>query len=238
MQPLIDIHAHVLPDVDDGARDLEESFRLLIRAAEQGITQVIATPHYHRSRGNLGYEELRTTLEAKVRQEIPGFHLYLGQETYYHEGLTESLRQGKALTMAGSRYVLVEFDPGVPYGMLHRGLRQLLLAGYTPVLAHMERYGCLRQDANLKDLSGSGCVLQMNYDSLRGSPFKRDVRWCRKRVLAGDIGLLGTDMHRLDFRPPEVTEAAAWVSRHGGDGLLRRMAFTNPRCIIENKLMS
>ena len=79
-----------------------------------------------------------------MKKHNPDFQLYLGQENFYHEELTERLDQGEALTMAESRYVLVDFDPAVSYGQLMRGVRRLSEAGYWPILAHIERYFCLR----------------------------------------------------------------------------------------------
>lgn len=235
---MVDVHTHVLPGVDDGSRDMEESCALLRKAAKQGVTAVIATPHYSRKRGTEGYRELTEELQTKIQEEFPDFSVYLGQETYYHEELPEALRDGQALTMAGSRYVLVEFDPLVPYQTLFRGLRRLLSSGYIPILAHFERYACLRQEKNLEDLEGCGCKLQMNYESLQGSLFSKDLRWCRKQVQQGRVHLLGTDMHRLDYRPPEMDAAMRWLQGHVDGRVINQMVYENPRCIIKNKQMS
>ena len=99
---IIDIHAHILPGVDDGARDMEESVRMLQEAAEQGITGVIATPHDSRRRVPSGYPALLAELQERIQDRCPGFTLWLGQETCYHEGLAERLKAGQAFTMAGS----------------------------------------------------------------------------------------------------------------------------------------
>lgn len=232
---LIDIHAHILPGVDDGSRSMEESIKLLELVSEQGVQAVIATPHYSRRRGTDGLIELAEELQNKIREKLPDFSVYPGQETYYHEGLVENLRAGKALTMAGSRYVLVEFDPGAAYSKLHQGIRGLLQAGYVPVLAHMERYLCLRQKENLEDLTGSGCLFQMNYESLAGSLLDREIRWCRRQVSLGKIQFLGTDMHRTDYRPPELKAALRWLERHVDQELLKAMCFENPMHMIRDE---
>lgn len=235
---IIDVHAHVLPGVDDGSRDMEESCGILEEAVRQGVTAVIATPHYSRHRDNKGVVELTRQLEMEIQKTHPRFRIYPGQETYYHEELPERIQNGFGYTMAGSRYVLVEFDPGVPYQKLFRGLRKLAGAGYVPVLAHMERYGCLREEKNLRDLLGCGCLLQMNYESLQGPWFREKVRWCRKQVLEGRIHLLGTDMHRMDFRPPRITEAFQWLDGHISAEGIERMTWTNPMRIINNENIS
>lgn len=234
---IIDMHAHILPGIDDGARTVEESCKMLETAAEQGVVSVIATPHDVSTVERTQLEQTMEALQEHMRKIRAEFSLYLGQETCYHEELVEELRQGKALTMAGSRYVLVEFRTEVPYSMMTRGIRQLQLAGYHPILAHMERYTCLRKDASLDELIQSGCKLQMNYESLEGRGLFRDVRWCRKQVVQGRIHLLGSDMHRMDYRPPRIDKALQWLERHTDTGILERMISVNPSCILKNQYM-
>lgn len=213
---IIDIHAHILPGVDDGARTMEEACLLLEQAIDQGAIAVVATPHGGGRSGPKPYELQR--LAGQVQQEMsrrhPKFRIFLGQELYYHEGLLEQLAAGEALTMAGSRYVLVEFDPSVPYSLLYRGLRSLYAAAYQPILAHVERYQCLRREENLLEVLTGGCLLQMNYGGLAGSRWNSETRWRRNQVLAGRVHFLGTDMHREDFRPPRMEGALDWMDRH------------------------
>ena len=234
---IFDVHAHVLPGVDDGAEDMDEAERLLLSAASQGVREVIATPHYSRRRGTdrERLQELAVQLQERMSRHDPQFRVYLGQETYYHEELPERLKEGQALTMAGSRYVLMEFDTAVLYTTLSRGVRRLAEAGYVPVLAHMERYRCLRDEDRIRETAKYGCVMQMNYDSIRGHWFQPEVRWCRKQVLDGTIQLLGTDMHRRDFRPPEITEAVRWLSKNLSRERFEDLTYLNARRMTEDE---
>lgn len=238
MIKVIDVHAHILPGIDDGSRTMDESVRLLELAAAQGITAAIATPHYSRRGDNANLDKMTEELRAAIRDRLPGFQLYTGQETYYHDSLPERLKEKKAWTLNESLYVLVEFSPQVPYQQLYRGIRRLTEFGYIPVLAHMERYACLRQEKNLKDLMSCNCRLQMNYDSLKGNFLSSETRWCRKQILEGRIFLLGTDMHRLDFRPPDIKEPLAWLDGHVEPGYLKKMLHDNAVCIIQSKIES
>lgn len=231
--PIIDAHCHVLPGVDDGARTMEEAVELLQMAHRQGIASVIATPH-DRGRGDpLEREELRKSLQEEIRKSLPDFYIYSGSENYYHEGLVQRLWEGRAVTLEKSRYVLVEFHPAVSYGTVFRGIRGLSGAGYVPVLAHVERYACLRREENLKELLEGGCRLQMNFESLQGSRFSPEVRWCRKTVLTGRIFLMGTDMHRLDFRPPDIKQALKWMDGYMEPEMRKRLLCDNPMALIE-----
>lgn len=233
--PIIDAHCHVLPGVDDGARTMEESLRLLDLAYRQGITSVIATPHDRGDGDCSKREELRERLQKTVRETLPDFCIYPGSETYYHEELPVRLEEKRAAALAGSSCVLVEFHPAVSYGTMFRGLRRLTGTGYVPVLAHMERYACLRREEYLKELLESGCRFQMNFESLQGSRFSAEARWCRKQVLAGRIFLMGTDMHRLDFRPPDIKQALKWMDGYMDPVLKKRMLYDNPMRVIQKE---
>ena len=144
---------------------------------------------------------------------------------------------GQALTLAGSRYVLVEFDPGVSYRQLYQGVRKLIMARYVPVLAHVERYLCLRDEGNFRELVQCDCRMQMNYDSLAGPFWDPSVRWCRKKVEGGCIHLLATDMHRVDYRKPDLEKPMAWLQKHVGERRLRAMVWDNPLAIMKNERM-
>ena len=136
--------------------------------------------------------------------------------------------------MAGSRYVLVEFSPSVVYKELYYGIRNLREAGYLPILAHMERYHCFRQEGT-EELENMGCVFQMNYDSLQGSWFQKETRWCRKQVESGVIDLLGTDMHRIDWRAPEIGQALSWLDGHVSPERIQQLVYKNPLKIIRKE---
>ena len=228
---IIDVHAHVLPGVDDGSRSMGESLRLLKQAAEQGICGVVATPHYSRHKNPSVYREKIEELKTLVQEAIPGFELWLGQETYYHDELLASLRSGQAITYENGRYVLIEFSPDVAYSRMFQGLRNISASGFTPVVAHVERYACLRQKG-MEELKAIGCLLQMNYDSLKGLPIHSEVRWCRTQIRKKRIDLLGTDMHRMSYRPPEIEEAVKWLERSVSPEYLKQLTWSNPRRLI------
>ena len=212
---IVDIHAHILPGIDDGSRDWDESRRMLEEAYSQGIRYIVATPHYSRRGLPKGIYESAAKLKEEAQRMDPAFMIGLGQETYYHDGLIDNLKNGTALTLEGSRYVLVEFDPQVPYDKLFQAVRKLAMARYIPVIAHMERYVCLRKEKNLSEVMECGCKLQMNFSSLEGSSlWNREARWCRSQIIDGRIDCLGTDMHRMDVRRPDIRESFEWLMKH------------------------
>lgn len=236
MVGIIDIHAHILPGIDDGARDWDECKRMLREAYNQGIRHITATPHYSRKGLPPALFALADRLSSEAREIDPNFKTGLGQETYFHQGLIENLRKGRALTLEGSRYVLVEFDPGVSKTSLYQAARLMVMAGYLPVIAHVERYFCLREEGHMDDLIRCGCMLQMNYSSLNGRRiWNREVHWCRRQVLDGRIHLLGTDMHRMDYRRPDLKESMEWLKKHIGDAKLNALIYGNGEKILRKE---
>ena len=143
MTGLYDIHCHLLPGVDDGAKSLEESKWLLRKEYDDGVRNIIVTPHFR-------YKMFEPPLEVIKRQflrlqqaaeEVAGdLTLYLGCELHSSMDMVSCLRKGERLTMAGSRYVLVEFSYGDEKAYIKERVQQLKLNGYNPIVAHVERY--------------------------------------------------------------------------------------------------
>lgn len=214
LEGIIDIHAHILPGVDDGADDWEETRFMLQCAYRQGIRTIIATPHYSHRQDVGRLRELAGQADEEAKRIAGDFGVYLGQEILYFDRMAERLKNGHALTMAGSRWVLVEFMPEMPYKKMYQAARSVLMAGYYPIIAHVERYQALRDDGQMEELAGIGCRMQMNYRSLQGGVFDKNVRWCRRQVRDGWIDFLGTDAHHKDYRTPEIGKSLGWLSVH------------------------
>lgn len=237
MNGIIDIHVHILPDVDDGAADWDETRWMLQCAYEQGIRSLIATPHYSRRQDVERLRQLAGRLDDEAKRIDPDFQVYLGQEILYFDSLAERLKEGHALTMAGSRHVLVEFMPEVPYKKLYQAVRSVLLAGYYPIIAHVERYRALREEGQMEELAETGCRMQMNYRSLQGGVFDQNARWCRRQVQAGRIAFLGTDAHHRDHRTPEIAKSLQWLESHVGEEELGEMTRGNALEVIRQGMV-
>ncbi|RGY96736.1 CpsB/CapC family capsule biosynthesis tyrosine phosphatase [Clostridium sp. AM58-1XD] len=238
---IIDIHAHILPGLDDGARDMQETRAMLLKAYAQGIRIIIATPHYHYRNHQIQPESIKILTEEvqKIAEQIADdFKIYSGQEIFYAESTVDQLGNGEILTMAGTRYVLVEFSLSASYNRIYRAVRKLIGAGYIPILAHIERYRSLRTEGAVEELTKAGACMQMNYGSLMGFRHLADRRWCRKMILEDQIHFLGTDMHRMDYRPPKVTEGIGWLYRKVDQGQADRLVWGNPVSMLENKFLN
>lgn len=227
---VIDFHAHILPSVDDGARDMDESLELLKTAYENGIRTIYCTPHYRRRESNLPVKDTFLAFCREAEKKYPQIYketeLFLGHELVYHEELPERLASGEAFFLGDSNKILIEFAPGISYPVMFRQLRVLVGEGYTPVIAHMERCEALKNRENVLELKTNGCLMQVNFQSITGDSvtgkeallgglFSPDVRRVRSLIREGLIDLFGTDMHRRDYRPPLVKKQVAWLTENG-----------------------
>jgi len=236
---IIDVHSHILPGMDDGASSEAESLRMLKMAAKQGVTGVIATPHYSPEYSIRSPYEIRLAckrLEEKARESIhPDFSIYPGQEILYNQEIPEKIQAGEILTLADSRYVLVEFMPWVPYSEMQRCVRTLTQEQYRPIFAHVERYEVLRGKGRPEELVDMGALLQMNYRRISGKWYEETTRWCRKMLKQGKIDFLGTDMHNMKSRKPDILDAMIWMEKHLDITYMKEICYGNARQIIKSK---
>ena len=235
---IVDMHCHVLPGVDDGPATMEDSIAILREAERQGIGRMIVTPHYHPGRYTVPGGKVLETLDQvrkalkKARVDID---LVPGQECYYFSGLVGELDKGNALTMAGSGFVLVEYDPGALYSVIQHSVRELIYNGYRPIIAHYERYQCLTgRIERLEELRSNGALLQLNFDRLldKDSLFRRNP-W-RRQFRDGYVDFLGSDTHGMKFRPLHVDRALEWIEDEVDPEIARTVLGENIDMLIEH----
>lgn len=213
---MIEIHSHVLPGIDDGAKDVQEAAGLLSLLKEQGVSSVVMTPHFYPDRHKLEeFQEKRDNAYFTLFQSLGepwekgrafDMDLILASETLISDTLFayDSL---EALCISGTNYLLLELPYSKEWsGSVFRLIDKLMARyGVTPIIAHIERYDAIRHkpEKNLVELLDLGCLLQMNIDSLieRGSR-----RLAMKLVKKGYIDVVGSDCHSLISRPPRYRE--------------------------------
>lgn len=239
MRKLYDVHCHLIPGVDDGSGDLEESIRAIEEEYQQGVRTIICTSHISGEDTGEKGEKIRQQFQllcGALKKTAFGrdMKLYLGNEVFYSDTALELLKEGTANTMAGSQYVLVEFSPSVEYRVMYRGMRNLLTSGFLPILAHMERYECLAKEGHLRELEEAGIYLQVNAATIKAGVFDQTANRVKKLVKQGRIHFLGTDTHGMSYRPPKIADAARWIERHCGEETACRMLSEYPQAVIDD----
>ncbi len=239
MTGMIDIHSHILPGLDDGSADMDESIKMLQLARKQGITQIVATPHYSHSFQNTDPDRIRDMCrkvqEAARRQLKTEIHIWPGQEIMYDSDVLNLLSEGSILTIADSRYVLTEFLPSAPYSYICLAVRELSLGGYIPILAHAERYMCLREKHRAAEIRSQGARIQINFRRIGGRWYDSTTRWCREMLRERKVDFLATDMHNIRERRPETGAALEWMEKHLDMGYLRKILYQNQQKVLADE---
>ena len=231
---MIDIHCHLLYGVDDGPREIEESIKMLKTASEQGITDIILTPHYRRGMFKFDKEivlEKKATLEQHAKDA--GIQLHLGTEFHVNGDIIEYLEEGRCLTLADSEYVLTEYEYDTDYSYLFQMSHTLLRHGYVPVIAHVERYGCLvRNPKHLEELQEIGALIQVNAGAVIGEEGWNAKSFCKKALKHGWVDIIASDSHGIKKRVCYMEDAYDYVSEKYGEKLAYKLMIKNPKKII------
>ena len=232
----IDIHTHVLPGVDHGAKDWETSLKMLAKSARCGVNTIIATPHYLPWKKGVTVETIRERCkeaEKRLQNEYGvSMTIYPGNEAYYSTETVELLKAGKILPLAESRYVLIEFEQQVSYHTLCKAARDLRFHSYIPIFAHVERYQCLANSKRLMELKEMGALLQVNVGSFQGGVFdaqSRKVRnWLKKEI----IDFVASDMHDMEERPPLSNDKLEWFQKKLDSQYQDKLLYGNAQKIL------
>jgi protein-tyrosine phosphatase len=236
---MVDLHAHLLPGVDDGPATLDETAEMCRVAVADGIRAVVVTPH---QRHELWPNVERGALEAlfgevqKVRGELD---LALGAEIRVDSELlrdVDRLPGGNLLSLAGSRYLLLEFPSSPPLVEPRSLVHELVVAGWRPVLAHPERIPWLAEDPGLLvELAERGALLQLTAMSVTGE-LGRGPLDCCSFLLDEDLAhFVASDAHDSHVRPPRLSEAYRGIMERWGEERSQRLTVLNPKAVLENR---
>ena len=236
---LTDIHCHMLPGVDDGPRTGRMAAAMLKKSYKDGVRRIIVTPHY---RAGMFEPEKKILIHRflKMRDyaatiEDAGIELYLGCEYHRETDMVETLKKGMHPTMAGSRYVLVEFSSMDGYYRIRTVLYELISAGFIPIIAHAERYPAfVEHPENITDAIGLGARIQVNADALLGMDGFVIRHFCKKLMKNGQIDFIASDAHDMKARPSRLKECAEYVEKKWGRQTAVRIFEKNPLKIIGN----
>ena len=242
MGAMIDIHCHILPDVDDGAENMEEALAMAEIAADCGVGELVATPHFRGIEEDLEelalfrrqVEKLRAVLAA---EKLP-LKLHPGAEILCLPETVELAREGKLPTIGHSRYVLCEFFFDAPYEFMDDILDRIAGAGYRVIIAHPERYDAIMDDPRgARRWFRKGYVIQMNKGSILGafgSGAQQAARWL---LDMGCVHMVASDAHSPRRRTTDMSLVRRWLLERYPEDYVRILLEKNPARVLNNQDM-
>jgi protein-tyrosine phosphatase len=235
---LIDLHCHLLPGVDDGSKNLAMSLDMARMACADGITTVVCTPHIlppvYENEGPEIKAAVTLLQEALSLADIP-LHLLSGADVHMVPDLLSGLNDGRILTLAGSRYLLLEPPHHVMPPQFDDCIFRLQSAGYVAILTHPERLSWIEpQYALVRRMVHKGLWIQLTAGSLTGRFGRRPCYWAERMLDEGLCHVLATDAHNTSTRPPHLARAQAMIEQRLGTAEANNISRVRPRGVIEN----
>lgn len=239
---MVDIHCHILPNLDDGASNLEAAVEMARMAYRSGVKNVIATPHFtgflvERSR----VEEIRKgceALTAELKEANIPLKLHCGAEVLCTPETPELARLHALPTLNGTNYVLAEFFFDETFDFMDTMLSDIAQCGYRLVVAHPERYEAIQRDPRLlQRWARMGYVLQLNKGSVLGAFGSKAQDAANEILRLGLAHLFASDAHSYHHRTPHMSQLRHWVQEHCDEGYAQILLERNPRRVLEGRPM-
>ena len=240
---MIDIHSHIVFNVDDGPKTLRESLELIGESYAQGVRVIVSTSHRRKGMFEEPEEKIFAnfnTVKEEAAKLYPDLELLFGGELYFTNSLLAKIEKKLVPSMANTRYYLVEFSMTTPWREIHTALKSLLAIGVTPIIAHIERYNALEFDAKrVQELIDMGCYTQVNSSHVlktklfgdKHKVFKKRARYFLEEEL---VHCVASDMHNLDSRKPFMQEAYQIIAKDFGQKRADDLFQNNPQILLEN----
>lgn len=240
---MIDIHCHILPDIDDGSASMEESLEMARMAVLSGVTEIVATPHFRGVPGQMDYlrlvDQRFSQLQAALRQENIPLKLHPGTEILCTPETPALAYAHQLPTLGKSDYTLIEFYFDEDYTYMDESLSDIAAAGYIPVIAHPERYDVLQHDPLLLERwCRLGYVLQLNKGSVLGAFGSRPEQAANAILELGFAHLFASDAHSSQSRTPHMGQLIRWVETYCDADCARILLEENPKRLLAGKPMA
>lgn len=238
MNGLYDMHCHIIPGVDDGAETISDSMEILRDERAQGVENIILTPHFRINMFEISRDVVERnyrTLAESAKNEFPEMKLYLGCEFHSSHEMTDMLRADPRFRMCGTCYVLLEFSSAHDAGYIRNGAYALISSGFTPIIAHCERYSPIYKRMEFaRELCDMGALLQINASSVLGIDGFGMKMFCRKMLKKGLVSFIGSDVHNTGDRSTHIGECADYVEKKYGTHVAREIFIHNPKMLISD----
>lgn len=233
---MIDLHAHLLPGVDDGAESEQDALAMHAAAAGDGTAAMIITPHQRHPRWpNEDSRDLRERFERLKAAAGDALRLELGAELYVDSTLLDDVEAGAVLALAGSRYLLLEFPPHAA-SSARQVVHELVVGGWRPILAHPERVAPWAEDPlHILPIADAGALVQLTAMSVTGDFGARAQRCSRFLLDRGCVHFVASDAHGPIRRPPLLGPAHQEVVHRWGDDVAKVLFVDNPAAVLDDR---
>lgn len=234
---MIDLHCHILPGLDDGSGSFEESLAMAAMAASHGIRRIAATPHCVTGGARDVLQNVEMLQELLIDEGIP-VQLHPGMEIFGTFDTAWLLREGKILTLNGSRYPLIEFAFHTDGEEETEILQTVIDAGFTPLVAHPERYDYICQEPTLINAwKRMGCLFQVNRGSLLGRYGYSAQQMGMALVHRGFATVVASDAHSPAVRTPRARDVYELLSQRISPAAAETLMRRNPERILTDKTL-
>ncbi|HEN6030176.1 tyrosine protein phosphatase [Streptococcus agalactiae] len=240
---MIDIHSHIVFDVDDGPKTLEESLSLIEESYRQGVRIIVSTSHRRKGMFETPEDIIFknfSIVKHEAEKRFEHLQILYGGELYYTSDMLEKLKLKQIPTLNNTKFALIEFSMQTSWKDIHTALSNVLMLGITPVVAHIERYNALEnQKERVKEIINMGCYTQINSSHIlkqklfndKHKRFKKRARYFLEENL---VHFVASDMHNLDVRPPFLAEAYKIICRDFGKKRANQLFIENAQSILKN----
>lgn len=238
---MIDLHTHILPGIDDGPKDWDDSLALASALSAAGVTDVAATSHIKPPiwpNAAAALAQLREQLKKRLAEQDIALTIHPGAEHWWCSEVLDELGEGRGQPYGTGRAFLIEFRPGDEPALFEERLVRLQRAGLRPVLAHVERYRIFDGKKGMKRLAklvDRGVCAQINLGTLgRGFGWARGGN-AKKFLVAGLVGLVCGDCHDAADVGPAYGAGLTALRKLGGDAVVRRLMVRNPTSLLAGR---
>ena len=233
--PIIDIHTHILPGLDDGVRSREAAVKMAQQAEEFGVTHIVATPHYN-NMYKPGHQEVRERMEelvSAVKAAGCSVTLMTGREVSFTDCHIADLKADEALHYpGGKKYILLEIADGITRTTLIEGVFSLMTTGILPVIAHPERSSLLIKNPELaEELRERGVLLQLDSASLLKAHGRHSMAFAKKLVDRKQVDVISSDAHRSEHYT-HFTQACQYIFNLHGEEYFKAITCDAPGKIL------
>lgn len=236
---MFDMHSHIIPDIDDGSKDIETSKKMLQIAADHGTTHIIATPHVIEGDWLPSWELITTGCE-ELRQLVGqlglNLNIYPGGEIAMNMDILELIKQPGPYCINSGRYLLVELPAAEIPDFADDFFFALQARGITPIIAHPERHPVIaRKPQRLADWINKGILTQLNCTSLIGKMGERTMKTAELLVRNQMIYFFGSDAHGIRTRNPNLTQGVLKLKTMIGEEKTYQILYSNPQALLNNE---